>query len=194
MKTKQILSLAAVVLLAGCAKEAAPPAAPAAQAPPPARPPAQYLADPVVGVADPDALFHSKDPKLDRNMQTTYHIMKELLECNQWADAGNWLTDKYIQHNPMAKSGLQGVIDFFVNVRKVQPVSPCPDKLQKTKVVAVLANGDYVTTAIVRSYPLPGGQPGETYTTTWFDMWRFVDGKADEHWDPATLPAAPAAK
>jgi len=23
------------------------------------------------------------------------------------------------------------------------------------------------------------------YTTTWFDMWRFVDGKADEHWDPA---------
>jgi len=24
------------------------------------------------------------------------------------------------------------------------------------------------------------------YTTTWFDMWRFKDGKADEHWDPAT--------
>ena len=23
-------------------------------------------------------------------------------------------------------------------------------------------------------------------TTTWFDMWRFKDGKADEHWDPAT--------
>jgi predicted SnoaL-like aldol condensation-catalyzing enzyme len=21
-------------------------------------------------------------------------------------------------------------------------------------------------------------------------MWRFVDGKADEHWDPATLPSA----
>jgi hypothetical protein len=21
----------------------------------------------------------------------------------------------------------------------------------------------------------------------WFDMWRFVDGKADEHWDGATL-------
>jgi len=25
-----------------------------------------------------------------------------------------------------------------------------------------------------------------SYTTTWFDMWRFKDGKADEHWDPAT--------
>jgi predicted SnoaL-like aldol condensation-catalyzing enzyme len=28
---------------------------------------------------------------------------------------------------------------------------------------------------------------GETYYTTWFDTWRFVDGKADEHWDPATI-------
>ena len=28
--------------------------------------------------------------------------------------------------------------------------------------------------------------PSRTYTTTWFDMWRFVGGKADEHWDPAT--------
>src|SRR5207248_4269773 len=28
--------------------------------------------------------------------------------------------------------------------------------------------------------------PSKSYTTTWFDMWRFKDGKADEHWDPAT--------
>lgn len=25
--------------------------------------------------------------------------------------------------------------------------------------------------------------PLKTYTTTWFDQWRFVDGKAAEHWD-----------
>ena len=28
--------------------------------------------------------------------------------------------------------------------------------------------------------------PTKGYTTTWFDMWRFKEGKADEHWDPAT--------
>jgi len=185
MKTRYIASLAAAALLAACAKEeAAPPAAEAAPAPPPA----QYLAEPVVGVDDPDALFHSKDPKLDRNMQAAYHIQKELLECNQWADAGNWLTDKYIQHNPQAKSGLQGVKDFFIGVLKREPTNPCPEKFAKTKVVAVVASGDYVTVVTPRAYPLPGGAEGETYTTTWFDMWRFVDGKADEHWDPATLP------
>jgi predicted SnoaL-like aldol condensation-catalyzing enzyme len=25
--------------------------------------------------------------------------------------------------------------------------------------------------------------------TSWFDMWRFKDGKADEHWDGATIAA-----
>jgi predicted SnoaL-like aldol condensation-catalyzing enzyme len=177
MKTRQICSLAAAALLALSWL-------PAAQA--------QSLAEPVVGAADPDALFHSKDPKLDRNMQAAYHIQKELLECNQWADAGNWLTDKYIQHNPQAKSGLQGVKDFFMGVLKRQPTNPCPAKFAKTKVVEVLATGDYVTVVTPREYDVPG-KPGMKYTSTWFDMWRFVDGKADEHWDPATLPAAPAA-
>lgn len=27
--------------------------------------------------------------------------------------------------------------------------------------------------------------PKQKYTTTWFDMWRIKDGKADEHWDSA---------
>jgi hypothetical protein len=33
--------------------------------------------------------------------------------------------------------------------------------------------------------------PKGRYTTTWFDMWRIVDGKAVEHWDPALLGEAP---
>lgn len=183
MNTKYFWSLAAAALLAGCAKAPEPEAAAAE----PARPPAQYLAEPVVGVADPDALFTDKDPVLHRNKQAAYHIVKELLECNHWQDAHMWLTDAYIQHNPMAASGLAGVVDFFTNTLKREPTMPCPDKLQSTKVVAVVASGDYVTVVFPRSYPLPRGKEGETYTTTWFDMWRFVDGKADEHWDPATL-------
>jgi predicted SnoaL-like aldol condensation-catalyzing enzyme len=57
-------------------------------------------------------------------------------------------------------------------------------------VVAVLAEGDLVNVVIARSYPDPN-EPGKTYTTSWFDMWRFVDGKADEHWDAATKGARP---
>ena len=53
--------------------------------------------------------------------------------------------------------------------------------------VAVQAEGDYVTVLTVREIKYTD-DPTKSYTTTWFDTWRFVDGKADEHWDPATLP------
>jgi predicted SnoaL-like aldol condensation-catalyzing enzyme len=53
-------------------------------------------------------------------------------------------------------------------------------------VVAVTATNDLVTVAFVREYDDPR-KPGAKYTTTWFDMWRIRDGKAVEHWDPATV-------
>jgi predicted SnoaL-like aldol condensation-catalyzing enzyme len=55
-----------------------------------------------------------------------------------------------------------------------------------TPIVAVLAQGDLVTVVYPRAYDHPT-KAGETYSSTWFDMWRIVDGKADEHWDAATI-------
>ena len=56
-----------------------------------------------------------------------------------------------------------------------------------TDVVAVMAEGDLVTVILPREYEHP--VTGEPYWSTWFDTWRFVDGKADEHWDPAMIAA-----
>lgn len=141
--------------------------------------------DPVVGTPD-ESLFTDTDPTLHTNKQAALHIMRELLQCNQWADAGNWLTSRYIQHNPNAGNGLAAVQAFFGSRT---PSATC-DKLT-TPIVAVIAEGDLVTVVIPREYDNPN-KPGEKYSTTWFDMWRFVDGKADEHWDPATIAARPA--
>jgi predicted SnoaL-like aldol condensation-catalyzing enzyme len=150
---------------------------------------AVFAQDPVVGTAD-ESLFTDSDPAINRNKQAALHIMRELLQCNHWSDAGNWLTDRYIQHNPNAASGLKGVVDYFTAFR--QPTPTC-EKLT-TPIVAVMAEGDLVTVIIPRTYKHP--TTGADYTSTWFDTWRFVDGKADEHWDPATVaapqPAAPA--
>jgi predicted SnoaL-like aldol condensation-catalyzing enzyme len=145
---------------------------------------ALHAQEPVVGVKDPESLFRDPDPKLNRNKQAALHIMRELLQCNQWERAGEWLTQRYIQHNPNAASGLDGVVTFFTKVMKRQRTDKC-DKLT-TEVVAVMADDDYVTVMMPRKYPDPR-KPGAEYYTTWFDTWRFVDGKADEHWDPATI-------
>lgn len=147
--------------------------------------PMRSLADPVVAHPDPESLFSSKDPAIHRNKQAALHIMRELLQCNQWGRADQWLSNKYIQHNPMAASGLDGVKKYFIEVAKRVPTPTCT-KLTNP-VVAVQAEGDFVTVLTVREIKY-ADDPSKSYTTTWFDTWRFVDGKADEHWDPATLP------
>jgi predicted SnoaL-like aldol condensation-catalyzing enzyme len=140
--------------------------------------------DPVVGSNDPESLFTSKDAKLNTNKQAAMHIMRDLLEAGHWDEAPKWLTEKYIQHNPCCANGRQTVMTFFGGRGTPKPI-PNKDNWA-TKVAAVVAEGDYVTVAIVRQCADPR-TPGKTYTTTWFDMWRFVDGKADEHWDYGTI-------
>ena len=139
-----------------------------------------FAQEPVVGVAGPESLFADRNPKLDMNKQAALHIMKDLLQCNHWDEASKWLTSRYVQHNPNVRSGREGVVRFF----GARPRTPTCDRLN-TKIVAVLADGDLVTVVTPRELKDPN-DPSKTYTTTWFDMWRFVDGKADEHWDPAT--------
>ncbi|MBB3946429.1 putative SnoaL-like aldol condensation-catalyzing enzyme [Rhizobium skierniewicense] len=141
-----------------------------------------YAQEAVVKAADAEALFTSPDPKLNANKQVTYKIIRDLLEAGHWDKADQYLTERYIQHNPNAASGRDGVIKFFTEVLKVEK-KPIPDKIS-SPVVFVTAEGDLVTVGFVREVKDPK-DPTKTYTTTWFDTWRFVDGKADEHWDSA---------
>ncbi len=136
----------------------------------------------VVAAADKEALFTSTDPQLHANKQVVYHIMRDLLEANNWDLAPLYLTERYIQHNPLIASGRDTVVKFFTEVLKVS-ATPIPEKLS-TPVVFVTAEGDLVTVATVRTEKDPA-DPSKTYTTTWYDTWRIVDGKADEHWDAA---------
>ncbi len=138
----------------------------------------------VVAVDDPESLFADDDPLLHRNKQATLHIMRELIQCNQWERADEWLTDRYLQHNPNATSGRDSVVRYFKEVLKGERVEPCGELT--IPIVAVMAEGDYVTVIWPWEFPDPRN-PGETYTTTGFDTWRFVNGRADEHWDPARL-------
>jgi predicted SnoaL-like aldol condensation-catalyzing enzyme len=170
--------LSSAALLAGCPSEPTAPAAPAGPVPQSA---------PVVGRAD-ESMFTDTDPELHRNKQATLHIMRELLQCGQWDRSGEWLTDQYIQHNPNANSGREGVVFFFTQVMRQPRTAQC-DRLT-TEIVAVTAEDDLVTVIWPRNYADPR-RPGQCYSTTWFDTWRFVDGKADEHWDPATVAPPP---
>lgn len=136
--------------------------------------------EPVKAASDVESLFKDNDKELNQMKQLAYHIERDLLQCNHWDEADKWLTERYIQHNPLVASGRAGVVKFFGS----RPKSPTCDKLN-APVVAVLADGNLVTVVTVSDRKDSNGQ---TYTTTWFDMWRISDGKADEHWDPMVKP------
>ncbi len=136
----------------------------------------------VTASENPENLFTSTDPLLHKNKQTAYHIVKDLLEANHWELADQYIDERYIQHNPNAENGLKAVVDFFIKVLQVKP-TPIPEKM-KSKVVSVIAEGNLVTVAFVKEEK-DSKDPAKTYTTTWFDQWRFENGKAIDHWDVA---------
>src|SRR5437879_13372673 len=76
----------------------------------------------VIGASDPDALFHSGDPRLDANKQVAYHIVKDLLEAGHWELADRYLTERYIQHNPSAASGRAGGVKYIAEGHNVKLV------------------------------------------------------------------------
>lgn len=78
-------------------------------------------------------------------------------------------TAQYDQHNPGIKDGLTGIIEA------VQVLTAQNNMFQYTKIHKVLGEGNFVLT-------VSEGQWNGT-TNVFYDLLRFEDGKAVEHWD-----------
>ncbi len=139
-----------------------------------------FAALPVVPAKDQAALLVSKDKKLAANKKAAYDFYRIVLRGLRLDQAEKYMREDYIQHNPNAETGLKGFKDYFVKLGGPKPIPATIDGL-----VAIQAEGDYVTMSFVREYDDPK-QKGKKYTTTWFDMFRFDNnGKIAEHWDNA---------
>jgi predicted SnoaL-like aldol condensation-catalyzing enzyme len=138
-----------------------------------------FAALPVVPAPDPTIFLKSSDKKLAANKKAAWDFFRIVLRGRHLDQAEKFMLDGYIQHNPNADTGIKGFKDFFT---KLGPPQAIPDAL--TDLVAIQAEGDYVTLSFVREYDDPAAK-GKKYTTTWFDMFRFENGKIAEHWDSA---------
>ena len=160
-----------VALLAGCneaqpeAQEVEIPMAPETKAP-----------EPVVST-DHQALLASDDPQLAANKQLVYDMYRIVLQAGRADRAHEFIAEDYIQHNPNAEQGLAGLIAY---VNSTRPVRDIKDELD-LPLVHLMAEGNYVTTTFVRPEE---DANGETYYSSWFDLYRIEDGLIVEHWDP----------
>lgn len=160
------------------------PAAPAAQDGPDAVAPAETdalePALPVVENPDHDQLLSSSVPELAANKRLVYDMWRTLIEARDTSAAEPFLAPDYIQHNPNADTGRDGVFAYFSSLGAPLPVQ---ERVQ-AKLVSIVAEGDYVALARVDEYQEP-----RAYTTTWFDLFRIQDGVIAEHWDHGRVPA-----
>jgi predicted SnoaL-like aldol condensation-catalyzing enzyme len=141
-----------------------------------------FAALPVVPGKDQKDMLKSSDPKLAANKKIAYDFYRIVLRGLRLDQTDKYMREDYIQHNPNAETGMKGFKDYFTKLGGPKPI---PDTLPD--LVAIQAEGDYVTLSLVREYPEPG-HPSQKYTSTWFDMFRIQDGKIAEHWDNATKP------
>jgi predicted SnoaL-like aldol condensation-catalyzing enzyme len=133
---------------------------------------------------DQQALLVSPDSRLAANKKLVYDMYRIVLQAGLWQRAGEFIQDDYVQHNPNAGQGLAGVQDY---IRKTRPERPIKNTLE-LPLIDLIAEGDRVMTAFVRPEK---DTNGETYYSTWFDLYRIEDGKIAEHWDPMLKSDAP---
>ncbi len=141
-------------------------------------------ANPPMIPADHAPLLASADPKLAANKKLVYDMYRIVLQGGYADRAGEFIAADYIQHNPNAGQGLAGVQDY---IRKTRPERPLEDKLE-LPLINLLAEGNFVQTAFVRTEK---DSAGNTYYSTWFDLYRIENGKIAEHWDPMLKSDAP---
>jgi predicted SnoaL-like aldol condensation-catalyzing enzyme len=132
---------------------------------------------PPVVSQDHEALLASPDPQLAANKRLVYDMYRIVLQAGLADRAHEFIAEAYIQHNPNAAQGLKGLVDY---VRASRPERPIKDTLD-LPLVHLMAEGNYVTTTFVRPEK---DAKGETYYSSWFDLYRIENGKIVEHWDP----------
>jgi predicted SnoaL-like aldol condensation-catalyzing enzyme len=130
-----------------------------------------------VTARDHASLLASDDPRIAANKRLVYDMYRIVLQAGHADRAGEFIREDYIQHNPHAGQGLAGVQDY---IKKTRPERPIAEQLE-LPLIQLIAEGDYVMTAFVRPEK---DANGETYHSTWFDLYRIEDGRIAEHWDP----------
>lgn len=137
----------------------------------------------VAVTAHPDqlSLLASDDPQLAANKKLVFDFWVKVFEGRDVSLVPQYLTEEYIQHNPNVPSGSAPFVAFVSSLPKPEVAPTTVPNL-----VMMTAERDIVTLAFVsmRKHPT---KEGETYTTTWFDMFRVENGKIAEHWDSAPI-------
>ncbi len=135
---------------------------------------------PLVPAKDQLSLIQNEDPKLARNKKHVWDFWRIVYEGGHMEYADQYMTERYIQHNPNVGSGRDLFINTIGAARPPRPVKETSD----FPIIDILAEGDMVVVMWARKVR-DREKPEEIYEMTWFDVFRLdpESGLIDEHWD-----------
>jgi predicted SnoaL-like aldol condensation-catalyzing enzyme len=121
-------------------------------------------------VAATPAAYAADAKQMEENKKTVRALYEAALNKKDFAEASKYLGAKYIQHNPIAADGPEGLKGFIGFLREKFPNN-------HSEIKRIFADGDYV---IVHVHAVR--EPG-TRGNAIIDIFRLEDGKVVEHWD-----------
>jgi predicted SnoaL-like aldol condensation-catalyzing enzyme len=121
-------------------------------------------------------LLQSADAGLAANKKLVFDFWREVLQAHRTERIGEYVAEDFLEHDPTLPNGRAALAERTGRLRE-QAVKPTLDEL-----VSIIAEGDRVVVATRRELP-DLAEEGQTYTTTWFDLFRIDDGRIVEHWN-----------
>jgi predicted SnoaL-like aldol condensation-catalyzing enzyme len=109
-------------------------------------------------------------PKEEANKKLVREFYEKALNEKDYAAASKYLGSKYVQHNPRAADGAEGLKSYLEFLKGKFPKS-------RSEIKRVFAEGDHV---ILHVHAVR--EPG-TKGQAIIDIFRVADGKIVEHWD-----------
>lgn len=140
----------------------------------------------IVAHPDPLSALENADPRLAANKHLIHDMWRTVLNAGHQEEAEHFIAENYIQHSPFQRSGRASMMQMFSAIKRRDEVPP----VMRPTPVSFIADGDLVALVAIDSLPEPGDS-GKKYTTTHFNLFRVIDGKAGEHWHPDRSPPCP---
>ena len=121
-------------------------------------------------IAFAPAAFAADAKQIEENKKTVTAFYDAAINQKDFEAAAKFISSRYVQHNPRAADGPEGLKAFLGVLRE-----KFPDYHSEIK--RVFADGDYVILH-VHNVPTPGARGAAIV-----DIFKLEDGKIVEHWD-----------
>ena len=116
------------------------------------------------------AAYAADAKQMEENKKVVLQLYEAAINQKDFEAASKFLGPRYVQHNPRAADGPEGLKAFLAFLRE-----KFPDYHSEIK--RVFADGDYVILH-VHNVPTPGSRGNAI-----IDIFRLENGKVVEHWD-----------